>query len=228
MLLKREGISQELYDNVLNELNIQEAEIQIIKAQITKTEIHAPFDGAIGLKSVSEGSFISPDTKVASLQNLSFLKIDFSIPEKYSNLIKTGSPVTFTIQGDNKKYSASVYAIEPKIDPVSRTLQIRAITKNSNSRLRPGSFAKVELILQTIPEAIMIPTEALWQDIKGARVYVNNNSKAQLKPVELGIRKDKTIQITKGLSIGDTVITTGLMQIKQGVPVKIVLISNDK
>ncbi|MGE5683322.1 MAG: efflux RND transporter periplasmic adaptor subunit [Bacillota bacterium] len=227
MILKKEGTSQETYETALSDLNTQKAEIDLIKAQIAKTEIRAPFDGTIGLKSVSEGSYISPSTKIASLQNTTSVKIDFSIPERYSNLVKTGNTITFTIQGNNDKYSAKIFAIEPKIDPVTRTLQIRAISNNKSGSVHPGSFAKVELFLNEIPDAIMVPTESLVQDIKGTKVFVSRNGKASAKVIELGIRKESKIQVVNGLNAGDTVLTTGLMQIKPGSPVKIVSTVNE-
>lgn len=222
MILKKEGTSQESYENALNDVNTGEADIQLIKAQIAKTEIRAPFDGTIGLKSVSLGSYITPTSKIANLQNTDKVKLDFSIPEKYSSLVKSGSSVSFTIQGSADKYSAKIFAIEPKIDPVTRTLQIRAIAENRGGKLRPGSFARVELFLNEIKDAIMIPTESLLQDIKGTKVFVYKGGKASSSIIELGIRKESTIQVTRGLTPGDTLITSGILQIKQGSPVKIV------
>lgn len=227
MILKKEGTTQENYEKAQSDLNSQIADIELIKAQIAKTEIRAPFDGTIGLKSVSEGSYLSPTTKIASLQNTGMIKVDFSIPEKYSNLVKPGNSVTFTIQGTSDKYSAKIYAIEPKIDPLTRTLQIRAVTDNKAGRIHPGAFAKVELFLNEIQDAIMIPTESLVQDIKGTKVFVCKNGKAASKAIELGIRKESAIQVTNGLQTGDTVITTGILQLKAGMPVKVTGTSND-
>ncbi|MCX6149549.1 MAG: efflux RND transporter periplasmic adaptor subunit [Ignavibacteriales bacterium] len=221
VMLKKEAISQEEYDISLNELNSLDAELQLIKAQIDKTEIHAPFDGVIGLKAVSDGSYVTPDKKIATLQNINPLKIDFSIPEKYFTQIKVGSGITFGIQGINKKYSGKIYAIEPKIDASTRTIQIRAITKNEKSEIFPGSFAQVEINLKVIDNALSIPTEALIPDVKGQKVYIVKNGKAIPKPVEVGIRKEKIIQVVSGLSEGDSVITSGLMQIRPNAQVKV-------
>ncbi len=220
-MLEKEAISKEEYDVALSELNKLDAEIQQIKAQIEKTEIRAPFDGVIGLRTVSEGSYINPSTTVATLQNINPLKIDFSVPEKYFNQVKTGNQISFTIQGLKKTFIGKVYAIEPKIDPNTRTLKMRAISKNDNLELFPGSFALVELVLRKIDNAIVIPTEALTSDIKGQKVYVINKGKAFERQVVTGIRQDRSIQIVNGINAGDTIVTKGILNVKQGGPVKI-------
>lgn len=228
MLLEKQGSSQEIYDNVLNEVNQYEAEIQLLKANIAKTEVKAPFDGIIGLKTVSEGSYITPAVKIATLQNISQLKLDFSIPERYFSMVKTGMGVNFTVQGDTNKYSARVYAIEPKIDPATRTILLRAVTTGKTGSVHPGSFAKVVLPLNKISNAFVIPTEALVQDIKGNKVFVYSNGKALSRIVEPGVRKEKELQILKGLNPGDTVITSGVMLLKANQPVKLAQKSSKK
>lgn len=221
MMLKREAISQENYDAALNELQTTQADIQLIKAQIDKTEIRAPFDGIVGLKAVSEGSYISPADKIATLQSINPVKIDFSIPEKYYSTVKTGTQINFRIQGSDKLFNGKIYAVEPKIDPNSRSLQIRAICRNDKSEIYPGAFANIEIVLREINNALMIPTQALVPDFKGQKVFVAKNGRAVQTPVITGIRQESLIQITDGLSQGDTVITTGLLQLRPNMPVKI-------
>src|SRR5690606_21301174 len=160
-LLEKEAISQEDYDVSLNELNVAKAEIQLIQAKIDETEIRAPFSGVIGLKNVSEGSYVTTSTVIASLQNINPVKIDFSIPEKYAGMVKFGDKVQFKVEGDNQIYTGSVYAVEPKIDPVTRTLKIRALYQNTERKIIPGSFADVKLILNEIKDAFLIPTQAI-------------------------------------------------------------------
>ncbi|MGE5353055.1 MAG: efflux RND transporter periplasmic adaptor subunit [Acidobacteriota bacterium] len=225
MMLKREAISQQDYDVALNELQSQQADIQLLKAQIDKTEIRAPFDGIVGLKAVSEGSYISPADKIATLQNINPVKIDFSIPEKYYSTVKTGTQINFRIQGSEKVFGGKIYAVEPKIDPNSRSLQIRAISRNEKSEIYPGAFANIEIVLREINNALMIPTQSLVPDFKGQKVFVIKNGKALSVPVNTGIRQESTIQITDGLSQGDTVITTGLLQLRPNMPVRISRVS---
>ncbi|MEJ2504672.1 MAG: efflux RND transporter periplasmic adaptor subunit, partial [Ignavibacteriaceae bacterium] len=220
-LLEKEAISQEDYDMTANQLQVNQAEVELIKAQIDKTEIRAPFSGIVGLKNVSEGSFVNNSTIIASLQNINPIKIDFSIPERHSSMVEVGDEINFTISGNNKKYIGKVYAIEPKIDPVTRTLQIRALCSNTGREILPGSFASVELVLKKIENAILVPSEALIPDIQGQKVFVYRNGIATPQQVETGIRTDKTVQLTSGVSEGDTIITSGMLQLRPGAPVKI-------
>ncbi len=221
-LLVINGISQEEYDLNLNLVNTAKADIEYTKAQIAKTEIHAPFNGVMGLRYVSEGSMINASTKIASIQQINQVKIDFSIPEKYAVVLSEKETISFTVSGSDQKYSAKVYAIEPKIDQATRTIQLRALADNAKGDLFPGVFVKIELPLRKIANALMVPTEAIIPILKGKKVFICKNGKAQEVLVETGIRTDDQIQITNGLAEGDSVITTGIMQLKQGMPVKTV------
>ena len=220
-LLEKEAISQEDYDVSLNELNIAKAEIQLIEAQIDQTEIKAPFNGVIGLKNVSEGSYVTTSTIIANLQNINPVKIDFSIPEKYAGLVKVGDKARFRIVGDDELYTGSVYAIEPKIDPVTRTLKLRATYQNREGKIIPGSFADITLILEQIDDAFMIPSQSIVPELKGQKIYLLKNGKATPQQVEIGVRTDTHVQITNGISENDTVITSGILQIKPGMPVTV-------
>ncbi len=220
-LLEKEAISQEDYDMTANQLQVNQAEVELIKAQIAKTEIHAPFDGVIGLKSVSEGSFVTNSMIIASLQNINPIKVDFSIPERYSTMVNVGDEINFSITGSSKQYIGKVYAIEPKIDPVTRTLNLRALCSNTGREILPGSFANIELVLKKIDNAILIPSEALIPDIKGQKVFVYRNGTAAPVEVGTGIRTDINVQLTSGVSEGDTIITSGMLQLRPGAPVTI-------
>jgi membrane fusion protein (multidrug efflux system) len=219
-LLAINGLSQEEYDVLLNQLNSAKADIDYLKAQIAKTEIRAPFNGVIGLKAVSEGSFISPNVRIASILQIDPVKIDFSIPEQYAGLIKKNDALQFSIEGLSKPFSAKIYAIEPRVDLNTRSIQIRAICPNPDHAIFPGAFAKVDLPLKEIPDAIMIPTEAIVPVLKGKKVFVCKDGKAVSVPVETGIRTAARVQVVKGLQVGDSVITTGVMQLKPDSPVK--------
>lgn len=214
-------ISQEEYDNTVNELNINKADYDLINAQIEKTEIRAPFSGVIGLRSVSEGSYVTSSIIMATLQNLNSIKIDFSIPERYSTSVKAGDDLEFRISGSLKVFTARIYAIEPKIDPATRTLKIRATCSPEYRELIPGAFANVELKLKEIKDATIIPTVAIVPELKGQRVYVYRSGVAIPQSVELGIREETRVQVVSGLTQGDTVITSGILQIRPKSKVKI-------
>ncbi|OGU93376.1 MAG: hypothetical protein A2330_07080, partial [Ignavibacteria bacterium RIFOXYB2_FULL_36_7] len=193
VLLEREAISQEDYDVSLNELNVVKADIELVKAQVAKTEIRAPFDGVIGLKNVSEGSFVNTETIIATLQDINPIKIDFSIPEKYSGSVKVGDQIRFKVVGKDETYTGKVYAIEPKIDPQTRTLKLRAVYSNAARSILPGSFADVELILHEIQGALMVPTYSIIPELKGQKVFLYRNGKAFPQNVEIGIRTDTRV-----------------------------------
>ncbi len=218
-LLAKEAISQEEYDNAKNEMNVNKAQVVLLKAQIAKTEITAPFDGRIGLRNVSVGSYISASTDIASLQNLDPIKIDFSIPEKYSSSVNVGDGIEFQIAGTNKSYYGKVYALEPRINNVTRTLQIRAYCSNSDGKLLPGAFADVKLVLKNVDNALMVPTQSIVPILKGQKLYLYKSGKVMDRVVDTGIRTDTTVQITSGISPYDTVITSGILQVQPGMPV---------
>ncbi|MFQ3598924.1 MAG: efflux RND transporter periplasmic adaptor subunit [Chloroherpetonaceae bacterium] len=220
-LLAEKAASQEEYDVALNELNSLKAQLEVLKAQIDRTEIRAPFSGKVGLRYVSEGSYVSPSTRITTLQNSIPIKLDFAIPEKYASQVRIGDKVFFRVQNSTKVFDATVYAIEPRIDLNTRTIQLRAIYPNKNGELIAGAFADVELILQDLKDALMIPSEALVPELKGHKVFMIRNNTVADQPVEIGLRTEKEVQIVSGLSAGDTVLTTGVLQVRSGMTVSL-------
>ncbi len=202
-------------------MNVLRSEVSLIKAQIDKTEIRAPFDGRVGLKYVSDGSYISPTTRIASLQSIDPIKIDFSIPERYAAKVEEGDEIRFTVQGTDEEFIGEIYAIEPKIDSETRTLQMRARSDNEDQLLKPGAFADLELNLETIQDARMIPTIALVPELQGQKVYLYREGEVVEQSVQTGIRTESMVQITDGVSFGDTILTTGLLQVRPGMQVQI-------
>ncbi len=220
-LLDKDAISQESYDQIHTDVQSIKADINLIKARISETELRAPFDGSIGLRGLSEGAYVTANTKIAKLVKLSPIKIDFSIPEKYASDINIGYPITFSIVGieSDKLYNASVYAFDPRIVEGTRTVSLRALYDNKNEELKPGRYAGITLELSKIENAIAIPTEALIAEMEGEKVFVYKGGKARSVNVTTGLRTESLIQITKGLSFGDTLLTTGIMQLRQNLPV---------
>jgi membrane fusion protein, multidrug efflux system len=218
-LLEKDAISQESYDQIVTELQTIEADINLIEARISETELRAPFDGIIGLRYLSEGSYATSATKIAKLIKISPIKIEFSIPEKYASEIKIGYPVTFAVDGINKHFEASVYAVDPKIDIDTRTIVLRALYPNSKEELKSGVYASITLILSQIDNAISIPTEALIPEMEGEKVFVYKSGKANAVKVIIGLRTESRIQIINGLNFGDTLLITGILQLRQNLPV---------
>lgn len=224
-LLERGGISQEDYDATLNEVNVLRSEIQLINAQIDKTEIRAPFSGIVGLKYVSVGSYIGPNTRIASLQEVDPIKIDFSVPERYISRVTVGDKINFTVQGVDSTFTGEVYAIEPRINTDTRTLQIRAISKNSGQLLYPGAFANITLILDEIDDALMVPTISIIPALNSQKVFVVRDGVVAEKIIRTGIRNSEKVQVVEGIQPGDVVLTTGLLQVRPGMEVNITELS---
>ena len=219
MQLKIEAVSQKDYDQSLNELNLAKAESQLLRAQLDKTELRAPFGGIVGLKQVSDGAFVSSSTLITTLQEIDPVKVDFTVPGKYAAFVKPGQAVSFTIQGSETRHQGKVYAVDPRIDPESRTLRLRALCPNPAGRILPGAFATIEMPFETVNAALLVPTQALSADARGAKVFLYKSGKAEPRTVQTGLRTDSIVQITGGLSASDTVITSGVVQLKPGAAV---------
>jgi membrane fusion protein (multidrug efflux system) len=222
-LLAIESISQQEYDVALADLKALQAQTRLIRAQLAKTTIRAPFTGTIGLRSISVGEYLSPETIVANLVNTNPVKLTFSVPEKYVGQLKVNTPVKFTLSGSAKKHTATIYAIEPRIDVTTRTLQLRARADNPNGELLAGSFASVELPLAMVDDALLIPTEAVIPIQNGKKVFIAENGKAKEVKVETSTRREKDILVISGLKSGDTVLTSGIMSLKPDTPVKVAI-----
>lgn len=220
-LLELKAVSQEEYDKAANTLGIILAQTELIRTQISKTEIYAPFNGQIGLRQVSPGGFVSSSTLVARLQQTDPVKIDFAIPEKYRGKIRKGTLVKFHVEGNDNSFEGHIYAIEPKIDPATRNVSLRAVCPNPDGILIPGSFARVDIVLDYIPGALVIPSESVIPILNGEKVFVCRSGKAHSQLIRTGIRTEREVQVTEGLKAGDTLITTGLLQIREDVVVNI-------
>jgi membrane fusion protein (multidrug efflux system) len=227
-LLQKEGISREEYEITLSTLKSLQAQSQIIRTQIAKTIIKAPFDGTIGLRNVSVGEFVSTAIIIANLVNINPVKITFSVPEKYASSMKVNTKVRFTFAGSEKTYTAVIYAIEPEIDAVTRTIQLRAKASNTDGALLPGSFVNVELPLATIKDALLVPTEAVIPIQDGKKVFVVKNGKAKEAVIETSSRTDKDLLVLSGLKAGDTILTTGVMSMKEGTSVRVKITTSDQ
>ncbi len=214
-------ISSETYDVALGELNVLRAELQLIEAQLLKTEIRAPFSGVIGLRWVSPGSYLSSQTRIASLNELDPVKLDFTVPEKYSALMKAGDKISFEVEGFDRTFPGTIYAVEPSIDAATRSLRVRARCPNPEGVLIPGAFANVDLVLRSVPDALTVPSIAVIPELGGKKVFVYEDGVAQPRSVETGIRSESVVQVTNGLSEGDVVIISGLMQLQPGLEVEI-------
>ena len=188
--------------------------------------MRAPFDGVLGLTTATVGTYVSPGSEITTLSRVRPVKIDFAVPGRFADQVRVGDVVTRNRRSHQQEYDAKVYAIDPQIDPVSRTQPVRARYANTNNELRPGAFVRVNLKLGESTDALQVPTEAVIPEASGYSVYTVKEGKMVPKKVKIGIRSDKVIQITDGLAVGDSVIQTGILQVKPGDAVRVMKVTN--
>ena len=216
ILLKRESISVEEFQQLETEYNMNLADIELLKVKI------APFDGRMGFRFVSEGSYLQPSTKVSTIVDNSYLKIEFSIPEKYIDLPLVGRKLTFQPSGMEHQIEAEVYAVDPQADVATHTINLRARYRNTKN-LVAGMFVKGELMTAENLKYILVPTEAVVPEMDGKRLWVVKNRKATSVPVQTDSRDSQFVEVTSGIQVGDTVLTGGLMQLREGMIVNVKL-----
>ena len=219
-LLKRDAVSKEAYEQVKTELATLNADIELVRAQIEQTELRAPFDGIIGLRQVSVGTYASPSTIVAKLTKITPLKLEFSVPESYAKDVRVGTSLNFNLTGSLNKYEAQVYARESSLDPETRSLTIRALYPNP-SGIMPGRYASITLRKQEFENALAIPSEAIVPEMGKDKVFLYKNGKAEPVDIVTGIRTEALVQAVAGLEEGDTVIISGTQQLRTGMAVTI-------
>lgn len=215
-LLKINGISQQDYDLSLLSVNNLQADINILQTSISKTSLRAPFTGKAGLRNISIGAYINPQTIVTTIRVTDHLKLLFTVPEKYSSKMKIGDLITFKIDGSNDVFPATILATENDITEDTRSMKIKATVGKQTDKLFAGSFAKVLLSLGKNETALMIPTQAIIPQARGKKVLLCKNGLAQFESVTTGVRDTAMVQITSGLKVGDTVLITGLLSTKPG------------
>lgn len=225
-LQKIGGISKQDYDVTALQVSNIRADLAIINTAIARTVVRAPFSGKLGLKEVSTGAYVTPQSIITSIQKTAGLRLDFNVPEKYSGQIRSGQYVNFTVEGSERAYTAVVMATESGISEATRSLTIRAQLKGDEKGLVPGAFAKVRLSFAPDDNALMIPTQAIIPQARGKKVWVYKNGTAMFTEVTTGVRDSVKVQILSGLQKGDTVITTGLLGLKPDAKVTISNITN--
>jgi RND family efflux transporter, MFP subunit len=221
-LLQKDAVSQEAYEQVTTELEKLMADIDLIKARILQTELRAPFDGIIGLRQVSEGAYATPATIIANLTKISPLKIEFSVNERYVNDVSNGTDIIFYIESSSgilQKHNAKVYAVESKVALETRTLTARALYPNTNEEILPGRLLSVEIVRREIKDALTVPSEAIIPEMGKSIVYLYKSGEARSAEIITGLRTEREVQILEGVQQGDTVITTGVMQLRNNMKV---------
>lgn len=213
------GISGSQYDEAASELAIFEAEIELIREQLARRTVRAPFDGVVGLRFVSEGAYVTPSTQIATFQYIDKMKLDFSLPERFSAEVVPGQKVQFSVVGREDLFDAVIFAVEPQIDEATRSLLVRAEVDNYSAGLRPGAFARVSWFAGRDEPAIFVPAVAVVADQDSDTVFVVTDGKVERRVVESGERSADRIRILKGLSAGEEVVTAGVQQVRPGMTV---------
>jgi membrane fusion protein (multidrug efflux system) len=220
-LLKINGISQQEYD--LSELQVSNlnADIELTRVSISKTEIRAPFAGRIGLKNISNGAYVTPTTLLTTISQVSQLKMEFSVPEKYSEYMHKGRTVNFTVAGSDKNFTASVLATESNIEANTRTLKVRTVVQGQHNMLVPGAFAKVSLQLGKNDRSLIVPSQSVIPEARNKKVIVYKGGIASFAVVTTGIRDSSFVQVLDGVREGDTVLTTALLAVRPDSKIKL-------
>ena len=220
-LLASEAANQQEYDKILTNLQVLQADIEALNVELAKTEIKAPFDGKIGLNNVDKGAYVTPQTSLTYIEDVSNVKVIFTVPEKYVASIKPGQEITFTTESSSSPFTGKIVATESKTDITTRSLVVQALSDNKNGKLVPGTSAKISVRLQQIKDGMLVPTEALIPSQEGYSLFAVKNGQADKRTVKTGFRTKTSMQILEGLSAGDTVITSNIIRLGQGVPVQV-------
>jgi membrane fusion protein (multidrug efflux system) len=225
-LIQHQAVIQQDYDQTFTNLKVIDAQVQQLRVMIEKTRIRAPFSGRIGIIHVYPGSFVTPQTVMTNLVDYTQLKLDFTVPEKYAAVLREGSQVKFTVESNEKTYTATVQAHESKLDQNTRTLLIRAVSPNPKEEILPGQSARLNIALNSAPNSLMVPSQALMPSSQGYTVYAIKNNKATMIPIQTGQRSDRNVQVLSGLAAGDTLITSNLMRLSPGAAVQVATINS--
>lgn len=215
-LIKVNGVSRNEYEQTCLELKTIQADIESVKASVRKTEIKAPFDGVIGLRQISEGAVLTASSVLATLRSTGKIKLDFSVPEKYSAQVRSGLQVIFTLSSNaSKEYTAKVFATEMGVESSTRNMKVRAMVNSDSRELIAGAFANVRLKLGGSSHALMVPTSALIPEEDRNSLIVARKGKAHFTEVKTGVRNAAKVEITDGIQPGDTVILNGIQFLKE-------------
>lgn len=214
------GLSRAALDQAESEARVLDAQLAQLSAEVRRRRIVAPFSGEIGLRNVSVGAYVSPGDPIATLRVSSTLKLEFSVPELYLGRVREGSTVVFTIPGQERTFRATVYAVEQAVDPATRAFTVRARTDNPGGVLSPGAFAEVELVLDAVEDALVVPAGAIVPGVDSSAVFVVENGTAVRRSVRTGIRTSDSVQILGPVTALDTVLTSGVDQVRPGQPVR--------
>jgi len=217
MLLQDGTISKQEHDQTHAAHRRSEAALKLARKRLTEYTLTAPFDGILGRRYVSVGQYVSPQTVLVSIYALDRMKLDFSVPERYSARVKPGQTLNLTVAAHGEeKFSGEIYLVEPEVESQTRTVQVRAYVPNADHRLKPGMFANVSLSVGTKDTALTLPEDCIFPHTGGFAGYRDAGGVAELVPVQTGLRTPGRVEILSGLKAGDLVARSGNLRLSPG------------
>lgn len=220
-LFRTGSVTASARDDAVSERDVLRAELRRLQARLDKTRIRAPFTGTLGLRQISLGQLIEANTPITTLQTLDSLQLDFSVPERYRELVRAGTRLAFHVAGHAQAFEATVRAVDPQVDIATRTLIVRADVDNNTRALLPGNYARVELVNRH-EDALVVPSIAVLQSLDAVSVFTVEDGIAVRRTVETGERDQRNVEILRGLQPGMEVITSGIQSVREGQPVQVV------
>ncbi|KQU49982.1 hypothetical protein ASG72_18405 [Bosea sp. Leaf344] len=221
--LSQRGVgTQVALDEATAKLASAEARVQLAQAKLAQSTIRAPFDGVVGLRSVSVGDFVAGGKTLVTLTNIDPIKVDFRVPEIFLSRVKVGQAISIKVDAlAGREFEGRIFAIDPVVDINGRAIRLRASVPNADLALKPGLFARIVIQVDQRENAMVVPETAVMPDGVGKMVYVVENGKAKRVSVEIGKRLPGKVEVVKGLTSGMQIVTAGQMRLRDGATVAI-------
>ncbi|RIA55737.1 efflux RND transporter periplasmic adaptor subunit [Dichotomicrobium thermohalophilum] len=220
-LYSRKVGTERTRDEALAEMQSSEAKLALAKARLNKTKIRAPFSGIVGFREISVGAYVSAGTDLVRLVKTDPVEVSFRVPERFLGVLRRGQKITVRVDAfPDRGFSGEVFALDNVVDVNGRSIQVRARVPNPDLLLRPGLFARVNLVTELRQDAVIVPEAAIVPTVEGAYVYRVVDGKAKRTEVTVGRRMAGEVEIVDGLSAGETVIVAGQQKVRDGAPVQ--------
>jgi membrane fusion protein (multidrug efflux system) len=210
-------ISESQLDTLRSARDASKARMDVVRAQLSDRVITAPFDGILGLRQVSPGSLVTPGTAIATLDDISLIKLDFQVPERFLAVLAKGQEVTARSGTyPDREFDGRVTSVDSRVDPVTRSVIARAEIPNLDRLLRPGMLMSVQVFLQP-RQAIVVPEIAVVQVGSESFVYrVKPDGTVERAVIALGSRREGAVEVTSGLSAGQRIVVEGTVKLREG------------
>jgi membrane fusion protein (multidrug efflux system) len=222
-LARKSFVSDSAQEQAAANAEVLAARLKLAEARLAKMRVTAPFDGVVGIRSVSVGDYVKDGADLVNIEDIAQLKVDFRLPERYFPQLRVGQAVEVAADAlPGSRYRGTIDAINPRIDANGRSLEVRARLTNTDGRLRPGMFARVRVIVGERAAALLVPEEAIVPLGDDFFVYTVADGKAKRVRVKLGVRREAMVELLEGVKAGDLVVTAGMRVQRDGQPVRVV------